>query len=87
MDYLAKIQRVVRVGPELGITTFQVQRPNHLASVPLVVSHSRLFLIFFFNRTPLHYVELCSFPLSTIGKDTVSGLTNASSSHSLSTTI
>ena len=39
------------------------------------------------NRKPLPYVELSSFPLPTIGEDTVSGLMNASFSSSLSTTI
>ena len=33
-DYLAQIQLVVRVALELGITRFQVQRPNHLATLP-----------------------------------------------------
>ena len=34
MDYLAQIQLMVRAGPGLEITRFQVQRPNHSATLP-----------------------------------------------------
>ena len=32
-DYLDQIQLVVRVGPKLGISRFQIQRPNHDATL------------------------------------------------------
>ena len=79
-DYQAQIQLVVRVGLELGVSRFQVQRLNHLATVHLAVSISCR--LFFSNRKPRHYAKLCSFPLPTIGEDAISGLINASSSSS-----
>ena len=60
-------------------------RPRCLLSLLTPVAF--FFFNFLFNRTPLHYVELCSFPLSTIGEDKVSNLKNASFSYSLSTTL
>ena len=36
-DYLEQIQLMVRAGHELGISRFQLRRPNHLATLQIYI--------------------------------------------------
>ena len=59
MDYLEQIQLVVRGGFELGISRFQVQCPNHSATLPVleslfVANTVKLKLIVTFQLLKLH---------------------------------